>query len=65
MTPLASPVVMMAKHDKKIEEYNDSDNINVVSILKRKFGSNSSGSGRGTTTNNIENNTKDVKSGIK
>merc|ERR1740130_324530 len=63
MTPLASPVVMMAKHDKKIEEHNDSDNTNVVSILKRKFGSDSSGSG--TTTNNIENNTKDVTSGIK
>merc|ERR1719491_842462 len=29
MTPLASPVVMMAKHVKKIEEHNDSDNDNV------------------------------------
>eukprot|EP00751_Fragilariopsis_kerguelensis_P007454 CAMPEP_0170787978 /NCGR_PEP_ID=MMETSP0733-20121128/18637_1 /TAXON_ID=186038 /ORGANISM="Fragilariopsis kerguelensis, Strain L26-C5" /LENGTH=414 /DNA_ID=CAMNT_0011134353 /DNA_START=245 /DNA_END=1489 /DNA_ORIENTATION=- len=64
MTPLASPVVvMMAKHDNKIEEHIDSDNANVVSILNRKFGSDSSSSG--TTTTNIENNTKDVKSGIK
>jgi uncharacterized membrane protein len=66
MMPLASPVVMLAKHDKNTEDPNDdSDNANVVSILRNRFDSDSSSSSTTTTNSNIENNNKDNKNGIK